>query len=81
MKVSNRFRFSREWTMFAVILLGALAGALVGRESILHTVNTRMANYSSQIEQRSEELSTEIAATLDQANTSAYPACSSRSIP
>ena len=80
MKVSNRLRFSREWSMFAIVLLGALAGALVGRESILHTVNTRMGNYSNQIEQRSEELSAEIASTLDQANTSAYPACSAEDL-
>ena len=76
MKVSNRLRFSREWAMFTVVLLGALAGAVVGRESILHAVDTRMGNYSSQIEQRSEELSVEIATTLEQANSSAHPACS-----
>lgn len=76
MKVSNRFRFSRKWTMFAAVLLGTLAGALIGRESILHSVNARLANYDDQIMQRGEELSTEIASTLDRANASIYPACS-----
>jgi sensor c-di-GMP phosphodiesterase-like protein len=75
-KVSNRFRFSREWTMFAAVLVGTLAGALVGRESIFHTINTRVGNYGDQIEQRSEELATEIATTLERANASPYPACS-----
>jgi sensor c-di-GMP phosphodiesterase-like protein len=62
--------------MFAAILLGVLAGALVGRESILHTIHTRLGNYNEQIGQRSDEFAAEIAHTLAQANASAYAACS-----
>ena len=76
MKVSNRFRFSRKWTMFAVVLAGIMVGALIGRESILHTTQTRLDNYSDQISQRSEELAAEIATTLQEANASPHPACS-----
>jgi sensor c-di-GMP phosphodiesterase-like protein len=75
-KVSNRLHFSREWTMCAAILLGILAGFVVGRESILHAVKTRMADYDDRIEQRAEELAVEISSTFDRANASRYPACS-----
>jgi sensor c-di-GMP phosphodiesterase-like protein len=76
-KVRNRYRFGRLWLAAAAILLGVLAGYIVGRESILHGVRSRLGDYASQIEQHDEEIATEIGATLAEANASPFTACSS----
>ena len=76
MKVGNRYRFGRVWTTSAAILLGALAGYLVGRESILHITRTRLAEYTDRLLQHDEEIASEAGATLRAANASPGPPCS-----
>jgi sensor c-di-GMP phosphodiesterase-like protein len=75
-KVGNRYRFGRVWTTSAAILLGALAGYLVGRESILHITRTRLAEYTDRLLQHDEEIASEAGATLRAANASPGPPCS-----
>jgi sensor c-di-GMP phosphodiesterase-like protein len=64
------------WLSLAIILLGVLAGYVVGRESILHTTDLRLRDYADSIVQRENELSDELTDTLRQANASPYTACS-----
>lgn len=76
MKVRNRYRFGRIWLSLAIILLGVLAGFMVGREAILHTTDSRLRDYADGILQREDELSDELTNTLRQANASPYTPCS-----
>jgi sensor c-di-GMP phosphodiesterase-like protein len=60
----------------AIVLLGVMAGYFVGRESILHTTDSRLRDYADSILQREDELSDELTGTLQQANASPYTPCS-----
>ncbi|WP_263359143.1 EAL domain-containing protein [Acidicapsa ligni] len=73
-------RFNRTWLFIAVVALGTLAGFLVGRQSILRTVEAHLANYGEQLEQHAEEVASEISSTLTSANHSPYPPCSNDEI-
>jgi sensor c-di-GMP phosphodiesterase-like protein len=75
-KARNRYRIGRPWLAVAAILFGILAGYAVGRESILHSVKSRLADYADRILQRDEDLYSEISTTLVKANASPFPACS-----
>jgi len=75
-KVRNRYRLGRMWLSLAIVLLGVLAGYIVGRESILHTTDSRLRDYADNILQRENELADEVSDTLRQANTSPYQPCS-----
>ena len=80
MKVNKRYRFGRMWLSLAAILLGVLAGYVVGREAILHTTDARLKDYADIILQREDELSDELTDTLSQANASPYAPCSTEDI-
>jgi sensor c-di-GMP phosphodiesterase-like protein len=75
-KVGNRYRFGRIWITGAALLLGVLAGYLVGRESILHVARTRLTEYANRLLQHDEEIAAEAGSTLMAANASPDPPCS-----
>ena len=68
------------WLSAAIVLLGVLAGYLVGREAILHTADSRLREYADQVLQREDELSDELTDTLRQASASPYAPCSTDDI-
>lgn len=80
MKVRKLYRISRVWFSVAAILFGILAGYLIGRESILHSTNTRLGEYAEVLLQRDEDIGSEVEAALTQANATTYPSCSDEDI-
>jgi sensor c-di-GMP phosphodiesterase-like protein len=80
LKIRNRYRFNRIWLSLAAVLLGILAGYVVGRQSILHLVKSRLEEYAVRILQRDDEVATEIDDVLAKANASPYPPCSQEDI-
>ncbi len=76
MIVRNRYRLGRVGLSILAILIGAFAGFLVGRQSILGETISRLEEYSGQLLQHDEEISAEVVSTLEQANASANPPCS-----
>jgi sensor c-di-GMP phosphodiesterase-like protein len=79
-QASRRRPFNRVGLLLLAILLGALAGFAVGRESILHTNHSRLAAYANRLEEHQEEIAREVATTLKQANASHEPPCSTEDI-
>jgi len=75
-KVRNRYRFGRQWLALAAVVLGLLAGYVIGWVSILHGVKSRMRDFAHEIEQRNEEVGDEIGVTFAQANASTFAPCS-----
>lgn len=80
LKASNRHYSSRLWFSTVIILLGILAGYFVGRESILHAVNSRLSEYANRVLERDEEVSAEIVHVLALADASSYAPCSDQDI-
>ena len=80
MKVRQRNRLGRVWFAVASIVLGLLAGYLVGRESILYSTGMHLAEYADLLLQRDEDLDAEVGSTLTQANASTNPPCSDADI-
>jgi sensor c-di-GMP phosphodiesterase-like protein len=80
LKVSNRYHFNRLGLSATAILLGILAGYLVGRESILHTADSRLGEYADRVLERDEDLSAEIVKVLTQVDASPYEPCSDQDI-
>ena len=74
------YPFNRAALLLIAILVGALAGFAVGRESILHTNHSRLAAYANRLEGHQEEIAQEVASTLRQANASRDPVCSAQDI-
>jgi len=74
------FRLDRLWLSLAAILLGVLAGCLIGRESILSATNSRLEDYADRLVQREEAITREVIATIAEANASPYPPCSDEDI-
>jgi len=68
------------WLSAAIVLLGVLAGYIVGREAILHTADSRLRDYADEILQRENELADELTETLRQASASPYAPCSTDDI-
>lgn len=80
LKTHNRFRFHRLWLSSATVLLGVLAGYFVGRESILHSVESRMDDFAGQVLERDDELGAEVLQVLTQAQASPFAPCSEQDI-
>lgn len=80
MKVRKLYRISRVWLAAASIILGILAGYLIGRVSILHATNNRLGEYSDLLLQREQDLVSEVSRTLDQADASSFTSCSDEDI-
>jgi sensor c-di-GMP phosphodiesterase-like protein len=64
----------------AAVLLGILAGFLVGRESILHAVQSRLGDYAERVMQRDQAVAAEITDVLAQADASRFSPCSDQDI-
>jgi sensor c-di-GMP phosphodiesterase-like protein len=79
-KVRQRYRSGRAWFAVAFVVLGLLAGYLIGRESILHSTGNRLGEYADLLLQRDEDLGAEVDTTLSQANASTDPPCSDADI-
>jgi sensor c-di-GMP phosphodiesterase-like protein len=80
LKIRNIHRLDRLWVSLAAVVLGILAGYVVGRESILKATSSRLEDYANRLVQHEEELTAEIIGTLHQANASPYPPCSKQDI-
>lgn len=76
MIVRNRYRLGRVALSLFAILTGVAAGVLVGRQSILGQTISRLDEYSGQLLQRDEEISSEVLSTLAQANAARTTPCS-----
>jgi sensor c-di-GMP phosphodiesterase-like protein len=76
----RRHPFNRGAVLLLAILVGALAGFAVGRQSILHTNHSRLSAYANRLEEHQEEITREVAATLRQVNASRQPPCSAEGI-
>jgi sensor c-di-GMP phosphodiesterase-like protein len=80
LKVRNLYHSGRIWFSVAFVLLGVLAGYLIGRESVLHLAKTRLNEYSGQLMQRAQDLGLEVDTVLAAANASLYAPCSDEDI-
>lgn len=80
MKIRNLYHLHRLWLSAAAILLGILAGYFVGREAILHSVESRLEDYADRVLQRDEELAAEISDVLAEANKPNFEYCSEQDI-
>ena len=80
MKLRNRYRFNRLSLAVGVVLVGVLAGYIVGRQSIMHVTDSRMQQYADLIVQREDDIGDEITDILTRANASTYEACSDQDI-
>lgn len=80
MKAPKLARFSRPGIFLGTVALGTLAGFLIGRQAILHTVKSHLANYGERLAQHGEEIASEISSTLAKANASPYAPCSDEEI-
>jgi sensor c-di-GMP phosphodiesterase-like protein len=80
LKILGRYQLNRFWVSSAAVLLGVLAGYFVGRESILHAVQSRLGDYAERIMQRDQEVAAEITGVLAQADASPFPPCSDQDI-
>jgi len=74
------FRLDRLWLSSTAVLLGVLAGSLIGRESILSATNSRLEDYADRLVQREEAITREVITTITEANASPYPPCSDQDI-
>jgi len=63
-KMQNLHLLNRLWLSSAIVLLGVLAGYLVGRQSILFATSSRLADYADRLLQHEEDIGDEILATL-----------------
>ena len=80
MKLRGPYRFKRHWLAIAAVLLGVLAGYVVGRQSILHLTESRMEAYADSILDRENEVGDEITGVFQQANSAANEVCSDEDI-
>ena len=69
-------RLIKTMTLLCTVVLGTLGGFFVGREAILHAQESRLSGFADALEQHEEDLASEIASTLSQANQSTAPPCS-----
>jgi sensor c-di-GMP phosphodiesterase-like protein len=79
-KIRNIYQIDRLGLSSVVVLLGVLAGYVVGSESILFTTSSRLAEYADRLVHHEEELTAEIMSTIGQANSSPFPPCSDEDI-
>jgi sensor c-di-GMP phosphodiesterase-like protein len=80
LKIRNLYLLNRLWLSAATVLLGVLAGYLVGSQSILYATNSRLEDYANRLLQQEEDLGDEIISALSQANASTFPPCSDQDI-
>ena len=76
MKIRNLYRFQRIWLASAAVLLGVVTGYFVGRESIVHSVESRLGDYAERILLRDEAVAAETTEVLHEANQTAFVPCS-----
>jgi sensor c-di-GMP phosphodiesterase-like protein len=80
LKIRSLYRLSRVWLSLSAVILGILAGYVVGRESVLHSVESRLGDYADRVLHRDEEVAEEITDVLDRANQAKFAYCSDQDI-
>jgi sensor c-di-GMP phosphodiesterase-like protein len=80
LKIHKLYGLNRLWLSAAAIVLGILAGYVIGRESILHSVKSRLGDYADRVLQRDEALAAEITDVLKEANKPNFEYCSDQDI-
>lgn len=80
LKVRNSYRMQRLWLSLATAVFGVLAGYLIGRVSIRHSVEGHLGDYADRVLQRDEELGAEIAQVLTEAQAATFVPCSDQDI-